>query len=84
MELVGPSAPVRSALAGWRTSERALHRIGTRRLALLDRMPMTARTAGALDDELDGPGAPRRCCTAGFALDGGLPTGTAVSSMNKS
>jgi hypothetical protein len=45
---------------------------------------MTARTAGARDDELDRSGTPRRCLHRWLRpLDGGLPTGTAMSSTNE-
>jgi len=51
----------------------------------LDRVPMTARTAGARDDELDRSGntkaPPHRWLRP---LNGGLSTGTAMSSTNKS
>ena len=51
----------------------------------LDRVPMTARTAGARDDDLDRSGntkaPPHRWLRP---LNGGLPTGTAMSSTNKS
>jgi len=49
----------------------------------LDRIPMTARTAGARDDELsrNTTALPRRWLRP---LDGGLPTGTAMTFKNKS
>jgi len=48
-------------------------------------MPMTARTAGARDDELDRfKNTKALPCRWLRPLDGGLPTGTATSSTNKS
>ena len=86
MELAEPSAPGAICLAGWRTPGTGLasdrHQAAR---ADLDRVPMTARTAGAGDDELDRSrntkALPHRWLRP---LDGGLPTGTAMSSTNKS
>ena len=86
MELAEPSAPGAIRLAEWRTPGTGLapdrHQAAR---ADLDRMPMTARTAGARDDELDRfkntKALPHRWLRP---LDGGLPTGTATSSTNKS
>ena len=86
MELAEPSAPVAICLAGWRIPGTGLasdrHQAAR---ADLDRMPTTARTAGARDDELDRSrnttALPHRWLRP---LDGGLPTGTAMSSTNKS
>jgi hypothetical protein len=86
MELAEPSAPGAIRLAGWRTPGTGLasDRHQTAR-ADLDRMPMTPRTAGARDDELDRSrntkARPHRWLRP---LDGGLPTGRAMSSTNKS
>ena len=54
MKLAEPSAPGAIRLAGWRNPGTGLasHRHQAA-CADLDRMPMTARTAGARDDELD-------------------------------
>ncbi len=86
MELAEPSAQGRSAWPGGAPPERVSHQIGTQAArADLDRMPMTARTAGARDDELDRSrntnALPHRWLRP---LDGGLPTETAMSSTNKS
>jgi hypothetical protein len=86
MELEEPSAPGAIRLAGWRTPERVSHQIATRRHALTwTGCPMTARTAGARDDELDRfkntKALPHRWLRP---LDGGLPTGTAMTFKNKS
>jgi len=48
-------------------------------------MPMTARTAGARDDELDRSRNTKALLHRWLhSLDGGLPTGTAMSSTNES
>ena len=86
MELAEPSAPGAIRLAGWRTPGTGLapdrHQAAR---ADLDRTPMTTPTAGARDDELDRSrntkSLPHRWLRP---LDGGLPTGTAMSSTNKS
>jgi hypothetical protein len=81
-QLLGPGA---IRLAGWRTPGRGLasDRYQAARSALV-RGPMTARTAGARDDELDqsrNKALPHRWLRP---LDGGLPTETTTSSTNKS
>ena len=86
MELAEPSAPGAIRLAEWRTPGTGLapdrHQAAR---ADLDRTPTTARTAGARDDEFDRSrttkALPHRRLRP---LDGGLPTGTAMSSTNKS
>jgi hypothetical protein len=86
MELEEPSAPGAIRLAGWRTPGTGLtsdrHQAAR---ADLDRMPMTAHTAGARDDELDRfkntKALPHRWLRP---LDEGLPTGTAMTFKNKS
>ena len=86
MQLAEPSAPGAIRLAGWRTPGTRLawlrHQAAR---ADLNRMPMTVRTAGARDDEIDRSRNTRvlpHCWL--HPLDGGLPTGTAMSSTNKS
>ena len=84
MELAEPSAPGAIRLAEWRTPGTGLapdrHQAAR---ADLDRMPMTARTAGARDDELarNTTALPHRWLRP---LDGGLPTETAMTFKNKS
>jgi hypothetical protein len=86
MELAERSAPGATRLAGGRTPGTGL--TWDRRQAAradLNRMPMTVRTAGARDDEIDRSRntrvLPHRWL---HPHDGGLPTGTAMSSTNNS
>jgi len=86
MELAEPSAPGAIRLAEWRTPGTGLapdrHQAAR---ADLDRMPMTAHSAAAPDDEL---GRSRKTLALPHRrlrpLAGGLSTGTAMSSTNKS
>jgi hypothetical protein len=86
MLLAKSADPGAIRFAGWRTPRTGL--TADRRQAAhadLDRVPMTARTAGAGDDEVDRSrntkALPHRWLRP---LDGGLPTGTAMSAANKS
>ena len=82
MEFAEPSAP--ASLVGG-PLERVSHQIGTRRHALTWPGPMRARTAGARDDELDRSRNTKALLHRWLRpLDGGLPTGTAMSSTNES
>jgi hypothetical protein len=83
MELAGSSGSGAIRLAGWRAPGTGL---ASDRCADLNRMPMTARTAGAPDDELDRSGNTTKALPHRWLrpLDGGLPTGAAMASTNKS
>jgi len=88
MELAEPSAPGAIRLASGAPAERVSHLASDRHRAAradLDRMPMTAHSAAAPDDEL---GRSRKTLALPHRrlrpLAGGLSTGTAMSSTNKS
>ena len=88
MKRAEPAAAGAIHLAGWRTPGTGLARLRHEvARADLNRMPMPipVHTAGARDDEINRSRntrvLPHRWL---HPLDGGLPTGTAMSSRNKS